>query len=72
MPMVPAGGKQFSMQAKIFKGAGCKCKAGFPKTCRDPGSNWGPPDLQSDALPTEPSRLAQKGPKPGQTPAPLP
>ena len=24
--------------------------------CRDPGSNWGPPDLQSDALPTELSR----------------
>ena len=24
---------------------------------RDPGSNWGPSDLQSDALPTEPSRL---------------
>ena len=27
------------------------------KECRDPGSNWGPPDLQSDALPTELSRL---------------
>ena len=27
------------------------------KTCRDPGSNRGPPDLQSDALPTELSRL---------------
>ena len=26
------------------------------KKCRDPGSNWGPPDLQSDALPTELSR----------------
>ena len=25
--------------------------------CRDPGSNWGSSDLQSDALPTEPSRL---------------
>ena len=25
--------------------------------CRDPGSNRGPSDLQSDALPTEPSRL---------------
>ena len=24
--------------------------------CRDPGSNWGPPDLQSDALPSELSR----------------
>ena len=24
--------------------------------CRDPGSNWGPSDLQSDALPTELSR----------------
>ena len=27
------------------------------KRCRDPGSNWGPSDLQSDALPTELSRL---------------
>ena len=27
------------------------------KACRDPGSNRGPPDLQSDALPTELSRL---------------
>ena len=27
------------------------------KTCRDPGSNRGPSDLQSDALPTELSRL---------------
>ena len=26
-------------------------------TCRNPGSNQGPPDLQSDALPTELSRL---------------
>ncbi len=26
------------------------------KICRDPGSNRGPPDLQSDALPTELSR----------------
>ena len=26
-------------------------------TCRDPGSNQGPSDLQSDALPTELSRL---------------
>jgi hypothetical protein len=26
--------------------------------CRDPGSNRGPSDLQSDALPTELSRLA--------------
>ena len=25
--------------------------------CRDPGSNWGPSDLQSDALPTELSGL---------------
>ena len=25
--------------------------------CRDPGSNWGPSDLRSDALPTELSRL---------------
>ena len=32
-------------------------ESGTPtKTCRDPGSNWGPPDLQSDALPTELSR----------------
>ena len=27
------------------------------ETCRDPGSNRGPSDLQSDALPTELSRL---------------
>ncbi len=27
------------------------------KTCRDPGSNRGPLDLQSNALPTELSRL---------------
>ena len=27
------------------------------QNCRDPGSNRGPPDLQSDALPTELSRL---------------
>ena len=27
------------------------------ESCRDPGSNWGPSDLQSDALPTELSRL---------------
>ena len=32
----------------------------LPKTkCRDPGSNWGPSDLRSDALPTELSRLDQ-------------
>ena len=30
----------------------------FPK-CRDPGSNRGPLDLQSNALPTELSRLNQ-------------
>ena len=29
----------------------------FEAKCRDPGSNWGPSDLQSDALPTELSRL---------------
>ena len=29
---------------------------GYIKTCRDPGSNQGPSDLQSDALPTELSR----------------
>ena len=33
-------------------------------TCRDPGSNWGPPDLQSDALPTELSRLKRVSRKP--------
>ena len=31
-------------------------KAAARRKCRDPGSNWGPPDLQSDALPTELSR----------------
>ena len=30
------------------------------KTCRDQGSNQGPSDLQSDALPTELSRLGEK------------
>ena len=30
------------------------------KMCRDPGLNQGPSDLQSDALPTELSRLARK------------
>ena len=35
-------------------------ESGTPtKTCRDPGSNWGPPDLRSDALPTELSRRCQ-------------
>ena len=29
------------------------------KQCRDPGLNQGPSDLQSDALPTELSRLAK-------------
>ena len=29
------------------------------KTCRDQGSNQGPLDLQSNALPTELSRLVQ-------------
>ena len=28
--------------------------------CRDPGSNWGPSDLQPDALPTELSRQMLK------------
>ena len=32
------------------------CIAFATKKCRDPGSNRGPPDLQSDALPTELSR----------------
>ena len=31
--------------------------------CRDPGSNRGPSDLQSDALPTELSRLASQCPR---------
>ena len=30
------------------------------KTCRDPGSNRGPLDLQSNALPTELSRLVRE------------
>ena len=30
------------------------------KICRDQGSNQGPSDLQSDALPTELSRLVEK------------
>ena len=32
------------------------------KMCRDPGLNQGPSDLQSDALPTELSRLAKLDP----------
>ena len=32
--------------------------AGVEKKCRDPGSNRGPLDLQSNALPTELSRPA--------------
>ena len=35
-----------------------KC-AKLKKKCRDPGSNRGPLDLQSNALPTELSRLMQ-------------
>ena len=31
------------------------------KECRDPGLNRGPSDLQSDALPTELSRLLEDG-----------
>ena len=34
--------------------------AGVEKKCRDPGSNRGPLDLQSNALPTELSRLLRK------------
>ena len=34
------------------------CEAMLMNACRDPGSNRGPSDLQSDALPTELSRLA--------------
>ena len=33
---------------------------GHEKPCRDPGSSRGPSDLQSDALPTELSRLCHK------------
>ena len=29
----------------------------YSRICRDPGSNWGPSVLQTDALPTELSRL---------------
>ena len=31
------------------------------ENCRDPGLNQGPSDLQSDALPTELSRLYESG-----------
>ena len=34
------------------------CEAMLMNACRDPGSNRGPSDLQSDTLPTELSRLA--------------
>ena len=37
--------------------------AGVEKKCRDPGSNRGPLDLQSNALPTELSRPARILPK---------
>ena len=36
-------------------------KLGDGQQCRDPGSNWGPSDLQSGALPTELSRLIVSG-----------
>ncbi len=36
---------------------GSNGKGEVNKTCRDPGSNRGPLDLQSNALPTELSRL---------------
>ncbi len=36
---------------------------GKEKNCRDPGSNQGPLDLQSNALPTELSRLVVCLPK---------
>ena len=32
-------------------------KLDYRKKCRDPGSNWGPLELQSNALPAELSRL---------------
>jgi hypothetical protein len=41
----------------------------LPKSiCRDPGSNRGPSDLRSDALPTELSRLMTTSQAPGTTP----
>ena len=47
--------------AKITKRIGsCTCARCKKAKCRDPGSNRGPSDLQSDALPTELSRLCLK------------
>ena len=44
--------------AKITKRIGsCTCARCKRAKCQDPGSNRGPSDLQSDALPTELSRL---------------
>ena len=38
-----------------------RCGNGRKNQCRDPGSNRGPSDLQSDALPTELSRQLVNG-----------
>ena len=46
----------------LVRPRGCRPHGGSPHLetkCRDPGSNRGPSDLRSDALPTELSRLDQ-------------
>ena len=53
---------------RIGSGTCARCKKA---KCRDPGSNRGPSDLRSDALPTELSRLDQMVTRvlvPGMTP----
>ena len=50
----------FMARAQVLRRAGLargQSSCGDGRQCRDPGSNWGPSDLQSDALPTELSRL---------------
>ena len=48
----PRRGRQIRARARV----GARCPS-WTEICRDPGSNRGPSDLQSDALPTELSRL---------------
>ena len=50
----------FHFQKNLLIRQNWQVKVFFFKMCRDPGLNQGPSDLQSDALPTELSRLARK------------
>ena len=51
-------GKNENLQDIIIYGSQAVFWLEWPKLCRDPGSNRGPLDLQSNALPTELSRLS--------------